>query len=77
MGNVTEDQVRQIALSLGESQISAILATGATVENIQEAVTLAEGKGEIIGTGESTIRGQVMEVLTILTSGTGCQEQAT
>jgi hypothetical protein len=77
MSSVTRDQVRQIAGSIGEAKIAAILATGATVEDIQEAVTLAEGKSEITGMGESTIRGHVMEVLTILSSGTSFQERTT
>jgi hypothetical protein len=77
MTSVTRDQVRQIAGSVGEAKIVAILATGATVEDIQEAVTLAEGKSEITGMGESTIRGHVMEVLTILSSGTSFQERTT
>lgn len=77
MSSVNRDQVRQIAGSIGEAKIAAILATGATVEDIQEAVTLAEGKSEITGMGESKIRGHVMEVLTILSSGTSFQERTT
>ncbi len=68
MGKVTRDQVRQIAGALSEEKIATIIGIGETVEEIEEALTLAEGKSDLTGMGESALRGRVVEILTIMTS---------
>ncbi len=69
MSALTHDQVKAVVGPIGEEKLAAVIATGAKLEDVVEAEALVAGESDIVGQGESPIRGPVMEVYVILTSG--------
>jgi len=67
MTTLTYKQVRGVVGEIDDGKLAAIIATGAKLEEVVEANALAVGKTDIVGQGESTVRGPVMEVYVILT----------
>ncbi len=66
MGHITKEAVENLLGTLDDNQFAAIEATGASLDQIAEARSLAEGSNDIVGTGETVLAGPVKEVLTIL-----------
>lgn len=66
MSNVTRQRVEDILGALNDDIFAAIEATGASLAQVIEAKSLAEGTNDIVGTGESALAGPVKEVLIIL-----------
>jgi len=68
MNELTYDQVRNVVGAIDNEKLAAIVATGANLKEIIEGNALAIQKTDIVGQGETAIRGPVMEVYIILTS---------
>lgn len=66
MSNVTRQGVEDILGALSDDVFTAIEATGASLAQVAEAGSLADGTDDIVGTGESALAGPVREVLIIL-----------
>ena len=66
MSNVTRQSVEGILGALDDGIFAAIEATGASLAQVTEAKSLADGTSDLVGTGESTLAGPVKEVLIIL-----------
>lgn len=66
MSQVTRQGAEEILGALDDNVFAAIEATGASLAQIAEAKTLADGTSDIFGSGESALAGPVKEVLIIL-----------
>jgi hypothetical protein len=66
MSNVTRQGVEDILGVLNDDDFAAIEATGASLAQVTEAKSLADGTSDVVGTGESALAGPVKEVLIIL-----------
>jgi len=64
--NLTRSQVVNVIGERNEKTISAVLATGARIEDVTEAYALATGKSDIVGTGEQSLSGAAAEVYLLL-----------
>ena len=67
--HLTRSQVVGVIGERDEKIISAVLATGARVEDVTEAFALATGKSDIVGTGEQPLSGAAAEVYLLLSDG--------
>jgi len=66
MSNVTRQGIEDILGTLSDDDFAAIEATGASLAQVIEAKSLADGTNDIVGTGEVVLAGPVKEVLIIL-----------
>ena len=66
MSSITRKGTEDILGALDDNVFAAMEATGASLKEISEAKSLAEGASDIVGTGESALSGPTKEVLTIL-----------
>lgn len=65
---VTHDQVVQALGDVPDSRVAAILATGATLEEFEEAVAWAVGESDVVGELERPLAARVAAVYNILTT---------
>ncbi|MFQ5953930.1 MAG: hypothetical protein ACE5JZ_02580 [Kiloniellales bacterium] len=65
---LTHDRVIDIAGDLGDARIARILATGATVEDLEEAVAWAAGESDVMGEERLPLSGRVAKLYEILTA---------
>ena len=68
MTRITHEQVEAVIGPVDNLKVTAIIATGARLEDIVEAQALVAGQSDIAGGGERQISGLAMEVYVILTS---------
>lgn len=66
MSNVTRQSIEDILGALNDDVFAAIEATGASLTQVKEAKSLADGTSDIVGTGEGALAGPVQQVLIIL-----------
>jgi phosphoglycolate phosphatase-like HAD superfamily hydrolase len=66
---LTPQDVRHIVGDLDDAKIAAILATDATVEELEEAAAWASGESDVMGDLERPLEGVVATVYDILMTG--------
>jgi phosphoglycolate phosphatase-like HAD superfamily hydrolase len=66
---LTPQDVKQIVGDLDDAKIAAILATDATVEELEEAAAWASGESDVMGELERPLEGVVATVYDILLAG--------
>jgi len=64
---VTHDMVITVAGQLSDAKVAGIIATGATMEELEEAVAFAAGEDDVLGEARVPAAGRVAEVYDILT----------
>jgi hypothetical protein len=62
----TPESLRAILGDIDDNTISAIQASGASLQHVTDAKALADGKSDIADQGEQAIPGPVKQVMTIL-----------
>lgn len=65
---ITAQHVVEIVGPLTDARIMAIVATGATVEQLEEATAWAAGESDAMGALERPVAGPVAEIYDILTA---------
>ena len=68
MSQVTRVAAEEVLGTLDDNIFAAIKATGASLADIAEAKSLADGNSDIAGQGERALTGPTKEVLTILSA---------
>jgi hypothetical protein len=66
---LTPQDVRDIAGDLDDAKIAAILATGASAEQLEEAMAWASGESDVMGDLERPLAGVVARLCDILMTG--------
>jgi hypothetical protein len=66
---LTHQDVREIAGDLDDAKIAVILATGATAEQLEEAMAWAAGESDVMGDLERPLSGVVARLYDILMTG--------
>ena len=64
---LTHEQVIEIVGDIGDARAAAIIATGATIEDLEEAVSWAAGESDVMGDlrlRASQVVGEVYDLLT-------------
>jgi hypothetical protein len=65
---LTHDEVRQLCGDIVDWKLSAIIATGASPEEIEECVAWISGQDDVMGEERKPLTGKVAEVYDILVS---------
>lgn len=65
---ITATDVIEIVGPLTDARITAIVATGATIEQLEEAVAWATGESDVMGELERPVSGPVAAIYDILTA---------
>lgn len=71
---LTHDLIVGIAGDTSDAKVAAILATGATVEDLEEAVAWASGESDVMGEERLPLSGLVSAVYDILTADEANEE---
>ena len=64
---LTHEQIIEIVGDIGDARAAAIIATGATIEELEEAVAWAAGESDVMGDlrlHASPVVGQIYDLLT-------------
>jgi hypothetical protein len=64
---LTHDRVVSVAGELTDAKVARIIATGATMEELEEAVAFAAGEDDVMGEARVPAAGRVAEIYDILT----------
>ena len=72
---LSHDRVVEIAGDLKDSKVAAILATGATVEDLLEAVAWASSESDVMGKSRHPLSGQAERLYEILTVDEELEEE--
>lgn len=64
----TRDEVISIVGAVGDSRITALLASGASAKDLLDAAAMAKGEIDIAATGESAISPLAVQAYEILTN---------
>ena len=67
--SLTPQDVRGIVGDLDDARIAGILATGATAEQLEEAMVWASGESDLMGDLERPLAGAVAQLYDILMTG--------
>ena len=67
-GKLTHDRIIRIAGEISDAKIAAIEATGATLEDLEEAVAWASGESDVMGDERLPLSGLASVVYEILTA---------
>jgi hypothetical protein len=67
--SLTPQVVRDIAGDLDDAKIAAVLATGASAEQLEEAIAWASGDSDVMGDLERPLAGVVVRLYDILMTG--------
>lgn len=65
---LTHDLVTKIAGNIADEQIAAILKSGGTLEDLEEAVAWASGESDVMGDERLPLMGAASEIYEILTA---------
>jgi hypothetical protein len=65
---LTHDEVRRLCGDIVDWKLSAIIATGASLEEIEECVAWISGLDDVMGEERKPLTGKVAEIYDILTS---------
>ena len=65
---LTHDLIVEVAGETGDSKVAAILATGATLEDLEEAVAWASGESDVMGEERLPLSGLASVLYDILTA---------
>jgi hypothetical protein len=65
-GALGHDEIRRIAGDVGDARIAAIMATGASTEELEEAVAWAAGESDVMGEARLPLSGVVARLYDIL-----------
>jgi hypothetical protein len=68
MTQITMESLTALLGKVDAQVLAAVQATGASLQDVEEAKAIAEGRSDFVGSGEQALSGPVMEVLTILGS---------
>jgi len=63
---LTHDRVVSVAGALTDAKVVQIIATGATMEELEEAVAFAAGEDDVMGEARVPAAGRVAEIYDIL-----------
>ncbi|MDQ2090140.1 hypothetical protein [Marimonas arenosa] len=66
MTHITQESLRAILGEVDAKIIAAVQATGASMKDVEEAKAIADGRSDIVGSGEQALSGPLKQVLTIL-----------
>lgn len=66
MTRITQESLRAILGEVDDRTLAAIQATGASLKDVEDAKAIADGRSDIVGSGEQALPGQVRQILTIL-----------
>jgi hypothetical protein len=61
-------ELRRIVGDIDDTKAAMILSLNPTIEEIEEAVAWAEGRGDVVGNGPWPLTGKVGEIFEILTA---------
>jgi hypothetical protein len=67
--SLTPQDVRDIAGDLDDAKVAAILATGASAEQLEEDMAWASGESDVMGDVERPLSGVVARLYDILMTG--------
>ena len=67
-GRLTHDLIVEIAGETSDAKLAAIIGTGATVEDLEEAVAWASGESDVMGDERLPLSGLASAVYDILTA---------
>jgi len=65
-GSVTAARIRESLGDMGEDKVAAIIATGASLAEFEEALAWAAGESDVMGEMEKPLTGAAAEVYAIL-----------
>jgi hypothetical protein len=68
MTQLTQESLRAVLGEVDAQVLMAVQATGASLKDVEEAKAIADGRSDIVGSGEQVLSGPVKQVLTILAS---------
>lgn len=74
-GSLTHDVIRDIVGDIEDAKAAAIIATGATAEDLEEAVAWASGESDMMGDMERPLAGVIAQVYDILTAEEELEEE--
>jgi len=66
---LSAEEIRRIVGDISDARILAILDLGASRDELEQAVTWAEGQSDVLGEQELPLSGVVSELHEILTAG--------
>jgi hypothetical protein len=64
---LTASEVRRLVGDVPDARVQAILATGATLEELEEAAAWASGESDVLGELERPLTGTIAQLYDILT----------
>jgi hypothetical protein len=64
---LTHDRVVSVAGELTDAKVARIIAVGATIEELEQAVAFAAGEDDVMGEARLPAAGRVAEIYDILT----------
>ena len=65
---LTHDQILRVAGDIGDAKVAAIEATGATLEELEEAVAWAAGESDVMGDLRRPLAGRTAALYEVLTA---------
>ncbi len=68
VGRLTHDDLRRLCGDIIDWKLSAIIETGASIEEVEEAVAWASGENDVMGEARKPLSGTVAAVYDILTA---------
>ncbi len=76
-GRATADDVFRLCGDISDARVAAILATGATLGDLEAAVAWADRESDVMGEARRPLDGRVAEIHEILTEGEDLWEDGT
>lgn len=66
MSQIPQESLHAILGQVDAQTIAAVQASGASLKDVEDAKAIADGRSDIVGSGEQDLPGPVKQVLTIL-----------
>jgi len=66
MARITASHVRSVVGDIDDTALASIVATGASVEEFEEAYAWAQGESDVVGETERPLAGRVRQIYEIL-----------
>lgn len=72
---VTGEDVRRLCRDISDTRVAAIVGTGASLTQLEEAVAWTEGEGDVMGEERRPLGGVVAEIYEILKEADSAWEE--
>lgn len=74
--SLTHDEVRRLCGDIVDWKLGAIIATGASLAEVEEAVAFAAGADDVMGEERKPLAGKVAEVYDILVADDAWEDES-